>query len=59
MDRPKISYESRKYKWGYSLWIVIGYKRILLADKLKTTNEVLDYIANDVSDGKLELLMEV
>jgi len=52
--KAKVKFTAKKYKWGYSLWIEIDSRKILLASKLQTTNDVLDYISNDVSGGHVD-----
>jgi hypothetical protein len=39
-----IQFVSKRYAWGWSLWIQVGHSKTLLADKLKNEEEVNELI---------------
>lgn len=51
--RQSITYEFKKYKWGWSVWVKGDTFRKQIASKLETIQEVQEYIRSINESNKI------
>jgi len=54
--RHEIKFIAKEYKWGYSLWILIGYKKILLGSDFESAQEVVNFYENEFGIGNIKFI---